>query len=257
MKVVILCGGQGTRLREETEFRPKPMIEIGGRPILWHIMRHYSDHGFNDFVLCLGYKGDAIREYFLEYVAMNTDVRISLAEQTVRYLDRLELERDWTVTLCETGATTGTGGRLKRAMRHLDGDAFFWTYGDGVSNVDINGLLEFHRSKGRLATATGVRPPSRFGELEIRAGLATAFLEKPQLKSGRVSGGFFVMEPAALSFIEGDEMFERGPMERLVAAEQLAIYEHDGYWASMDTYRDMVQLNEEWASGEAGWRRRL
>lgn len=257
MKVVILCGGQGTRLREETEFRPKPMVEVGGRPVLWHIMHHYSGYGFHDFVLCLGYKGDVIREYFLDYLAMNSDVRVTLATQTVEYLDRLEAEQAWTVTLCETGLSTGTGGRLIRAKRHLDGQTFLWTYGDGLSNADIAKLLEFHRSKGKLVTATGARPPSRFGELDVRDGLAAAFVEKPQLHTGRVNAGFFVMEPAALAYIEGDdEMFERGPLERLTAAGQLAVYEHDGYWAPMDTYRDMIQLNDEWASGKPGWRGR-
>lgn len=253
VKVVILCGGQGTRLREETEFRPKPLVEIGGRPILWHIMRHYSSYGFNDFILCLGYKGDLIREYFLDYMTMTGDVRVTFRDRSVDHLEPLDVERDWTVTLAETGASTGTGGRLKRVRRYLDKATFLWTYGDGISNVDLAKLLAFHRAKGKLVTATGVRPPSRFGELDVRDGLAAAFQEKPQLHVGRVNGGWFAMELAALDFIEGDEMFERTPMERLAAAGQLAVYEHDGYWGSMDTYRDMIQLNDEWASGKPGW----
>jgi glucose-1-phosphate cytidylyltransferase len=218
------------------------MVEIGGRPILWHIMRHYSRYGHHEFVLCLGYRGDVIREYFLDYLAMNGDVRVCLRDGSVEHLDTLEGER------------TGTAGRLLRARRHLDAGAFMWTYGDGVANVDLAKLASFHRAKGRLATATGARPPSRFGELEVRDGVATSFLEKPQLHTGRVNAGFFVMEPSALDVIEDEgEMFERGPMERLTAKGQLAVFEHAGYWAPMDTYRDMVQLNEEWDSGSPGW----
>ena len=253
MKVVILCGGLGTRLREETEFRPKPMVEVGGRPILWHILKHYSRHGFHEFVLCLGYKGDLIREYFLDYKAMNADVRVSIGGQTVEYLDPLAEEQSWVVTLAETGAETPTGGRLNRIRRHLDDGTFLWTYGDGISNVDLAKLLAFHRAKGKLATVTGVRPMSRFGEIEVRQGLAASFQEKPQLHGGRVNGGFFAMEARALDSIATDEVFEHGPMQRLTERGELAVYEHDGYWASMDTYRDTLQLNQEWASGTPGW----
>ncbi|MBM4419986.1 MAG: glucose-1-phosphate cytidylyltransferase [Chloroflexi bacterium] len=253
MKVVILCGGLGTRLREETEFRPKPMVEVGGRPILWHILKHYSRHGFHEFILCLGYKGDLIREYFLDYKAMNGDVRIGIGAAKVEYLDGLADEREWTVTLAETGAETATGGRLKKVRRHLDEGTFLWTYGDGVSNVDLGKLLTFHRAKGKLATVTGVRPVSRFGEIEAKDGIAKSFQEKPQLHAGRVNGGFFAMEASALADVGEDEIFERGPMQRLTERGQLAVYEHDGYWASMDTYRDTLQLNSEWASGRPGW----
>jgi len=254
MKVVILCGGSGTRLREETEFRPKPMVEIGGRPILWHIMRHYAKHGHREFVLCLGYKGDQIRSYFLNYRAMNNDVRVQLGSQKVEHLDRLSEQDDWSVTLADTGAETMTGGRLAKVARYVEGETFLCTYGDGVSNVDLGKLIALHRERGRLVTVTGVRPPSsRFGELEIRQGLAVSFAEKPQLHEGRVSGGFFVIEPKALSYIKGDEFFERGPLERLARDGQLAVYEHDGYWSAMDTYRDTLRLNEEWSAGHAGW----
>ncbi len=253
MKVVILCGGLGTRLREETEFRPKPMVDVGGRPVLWHVMRHYARYGYEEFVLCLGYKGDMIRSYFLNYLAMNNDVRVDVGGQRVSYLDPPNDEWRWKVTLAETGLETLTAGRLLRAARHVAGETFFLTYGDGLSNVDIAKLLRFHREQGRLATVTGVRPPSRFGALEVREGVALDFREKPRLDEGWVNGGFFVMEPGALVYLREEVMLEREPLQRLASDGQLAVYQHAGYWTAMDTYRDFVALNEEWASGRPGW----
>ena len=254
MKVVILCGGQGTRLREETDFRPKPMVTVGGRPILWHIMRHYARSGHREFVLCLGYKGEQIRSYFLDYRSMEGDVRVQLGAKKVEHLDPLTEADDWSITLADTGLDTSTGGRLARVARHVDDGTFLCTYGDGVSNVDIEKLVAYHKRRGKLVTVTGVRPASsRFGELEVRDGLVTRFQEKPQLHEGWVNGGYFVIEPAALKYIHGDEFFERAPLQRLASEGQLAVYEHEGYWSSMDTYRDMLRLNEEWASGKPGW----
>lgn len=253
MKVAILCGGQGTRLREETEFRPKPMVEVGGRPILWHIMRHYARFGHHDFVLCLGYKGDVIRNWVVNYPAMNSDVTVHVGSQRIEYLDPLAEEKDWTVTLAETGAATPTGGRLVTARKYLAGGAFLATYGDGVSNVDIARLIAFHKEKGKIATVTGVRPITRFGELVVSRGLATGFREKPQLDEGWVNGGFFVFDERIFDYLDLNATFEREPMERLARDGQLAVYEHAGYWTAMDTFRETQQLNDEWASGAPGW----
>jgi glucose-1-phosphate cytidylyltransferase len=253
MKVAILCGGQGTRLREETEFRPKPMVEIGGRPMLWHIMRHYARFGHEEFVLCLGYKGEIIRTWIVNFPAMNSDVRVHIGSQRVEYLDSLSEEQGWTVTLAETGALTPTGGRLLRVKRYLDGGTFLATYGDGIANVDLDRLVAFHRQQGRIATVTGVRPLTRFGELDVKDGVARGFREKPQLDEGWVNGGFFVFEPAIFDYLSEDATLEREPLERLASAGQLAVYEHSGFWAAMDTYRETQQLNEEWASGRPGW----
>lgn len=253
MKVAILCGGQGTRLREETEFRPKPMVEIGGRPMLWHIMRHYARFGHEEFVLCLGYKGEIIRTWIVNFPAMNSDVRVHIGSQRLEYLDSLSEEQGWTVTLAETGALTPTGGRLLRVKRYLDGGTFLATYGDGIANVDLKRLVAFHRQQGRIATVTGVRPLTRFGELDVKDGVARGFREKPQLDEGWVNGGFFVFEPAIFDHLSEDATLEREPLERLASAGQLAVYEHRGFWAAMDTYRETQQLNEEWASGRPGW----
>jgi len=253
VKVAILCGGQGTRLREETEFRPKPMVEIGGRPILWHIMRHYSRHGFDEFVLCLGYRGEVIRTYFINYPAMNSDVCVHIGSQQLEYLQPLSDEARWRVVLAETGLETPTGGRLLRAARYLDGERFLCTYGDGLSNVDLRELLSYHRERGKLATVTGVRPFSRFGELEVADGIARGFRQYPQLEEGWVNGGFFVFERSALEYLREDEPLESGPLARLADEGQLAVYQHSGYWAAMDTYREARALNEEWASGRPGW----
>lgn len=254
--VVILCGGLGTRLREETEVRPKPMVEIGGRPILWHIMKGYAVHGFTDFVILLGYKGERIKEYFLNYEAMNNDFTVELGRpESIAYHDAHQ-ENGWRVTLVDTGYATMTGARVKRAARHLTGDRFMLTYGDGVSSVDFRRLLDFHREAGTLATVTGVRPSSRFGELLLNGSRVVQFSEKPQTHEGVVNGGFFVFERTALDYLSDDPacVLEREPLERLAAGGQLSVYRHDGFWQCMDTFRDLQQLNQLWESGEAAWK---
>jgi glucose-1-phosphate cytidylyltransferase len=228
------------------------MVEIGGRPILWHIMSHYSRFGYSDFVLCLGYRGDVIRNYFIDFRSMNADVRIHISDQRIEYLKPLTAEVGWTVTLVETGVDTPTAGRLMIASKYFLGEPFFCTYGDGLSNVDIRQLLERHRAQGTLATVTGVRPRARFGRIDVRDGHALAFREKP-LEEGWINGGFFVFEPGVLAYLREDLALEGQPLERLAAEAQLSVYEHDGYWAAMDTYREFVALNEEWASGRPGW----
>jgi glucose-1-phosphate cytidylyltransferase len=255
MKVVILCGGQGTRLREETEFRPKPLVDVGQRPILWHIMKLYAHHGFRQFVLCLGYRGHMIKEYFLNYEAMNNDFTICLGSQhQVSYHDA-HAEQDFNVTLAETGLHTMTGGRVKRVERYLDGDTFMVTYGDGVADVDIRALTDFHRSHGKLATVTAVRPPSRFGILELDgSGRVTRFAEKPQLE-GWASAGFFVFNRRMLDLLGGDDcVLEREPLEQLAASGELMVYRHEGFFFAMDTYREYQALNELWNSGKAPWK---
>jgi glucose-1-phosphate cytidylyltransferase len=254
MEVVILCGGMGTRLAEETEIRPKPMVEIGGKPILWHIMKLYSHHGFTDFILCLGYKGDVIREYFLNYHTLNSDVRVHLGEQRVEHLGTFHEERRWSVLLAETGSQTPTGGRVCRVARYLKGERFMVTYGDGVADVDLRKLVEFHRSHGRLATVTGIRPITRFGELRIDNGFVTEFREKPQLDEGWVNGGFFIFERAVLEYLSEGSTLEREPLERLARDGQLAVYKHHGYWRAMDTLREKRALEDDWSSGRPGWK---
>jgi glucose-1-phosphate cytidylyltransferase len=253
LQVVILCGGLGTRLADETEFRPKPMVEIGGRPIMWHIMKLYSHHGLTDFVLCLGYKGDVIRNYFLNYDLMNSDVRVQLGTRTISPLETFHDEKQWTVTLAETGERTLTAGRIRRAARYVEGPRFMVTYGDCVSNVNVAALLAFHEAHGRLATVTGIRPVNRFGELRLEGDLVSEFREKPQLDEGRVNGGFFVFERAALDYLD-DGSLEKAPLERLARDGQLAVYRHDGYWFPMDTMREKRMLEEEWATGNAAWK---
>jgi glucose-1-phosphate cytidylyltransferase len=253
VKVVILCGGLGTRLREETETRPKPMVEIGGHPILWHIMRGYATFGFKEFVLALGYKGEVIKRYFLDYHHFQSGLTISLAAGTVKTHDG---ERDdWIVHLVDTGSETQTGGRVKRVAPWLSRETFMLTYGDGVCNVNISDLLQYHRNQGRLATVTAVRPPARFGGLSFSGNLVTEFLEKPQIGEGWINGGFFVLEPGVLDYIEGDQtLLEREPLERLAKDGQLVAYRHEGFWQCMDTLRDVRLLEGLWASGEAPWK---
>lgn len=253
MKVVILCGGLGTRLTEETQVKPKPMVEIGGRPILWHIMKIYERHGLRDFVLALGYKGELIKDYFLNYHARQSDITVRLKTGEVAFSN--PTVEDWTVSLVDTGANTQTGGRLRRLRERLyPHGTFMLTYGDGVSNVDIQALLAFHRSHGRLATVTAVRPAARFGDLQIVDDRVTVFAEKPQMGEGWVSGGFFVFEPAVLDYIADDStMLERAPLERLSSAGQLMAYRHSDYWHPMDTMRDKNTLEALWASGTAPW----
>jgi len=253
MKVVILAGGLGTRLREETEYRPKPMVEIGGRPILWHIMKIYAGHGFTDFIVCLGYKGDMIRDYFLNYRIRNCDFTIALDTQQITVYGNHN-ETGWKVTLVETGDTTMTGGRVKRIAQYLEGQPFMVTYGDGVADVDVTRLVEFHRRHGKLGTVTGVRPSSRYGELSIRDGMVRVFQEKPQVHEGCINGGFFVFEPSVLDLIEGDKStLEDGMLSGLAKRGELAVYRHEGFWQCMDTYRETQLLNEMWRSGKAPW----
>lgn len=255
MKAVILCGGMGTRLREHTELRPKPMVEVGGIPLLVHIMRIYARHGIREFVLCLGYKGEVIKQYFLDYDAMQNDFTIELGRRdSITFHDRHR--DDWTVTLADTGASAMTGARIKRAARYLDGDTFAVTYGDGVADLDLGKVLAFHRAHGKKATMTGVRPPSRFGEIDHQGGRVISFNEKPQTTHGLINGGFFFFEPSFLDYIDDEESraLEREPLERCVADGQLHVYEHGGFWHCMDTYRDWEHLDQWWRSGTAPWK---
>jgi glucose-1-phosphate cytidylyltransferase len=256
MKVVILCGGLGTRLREETEFRPKPLIEVGGRPILWHIMKLYGHYNFRHFVLCLGYRGNMIKEYFLNYEAMNNDFTLCLGRQSqIRYNDE-HTEQDFWVTCADTGEETMTGGRLKRAAKYLDGDeTFMLSYGDGVSDVDMCELLRFHRSHGKLATVTTFRPVSRFGILDINSSKQVQnFIEKPK-SDAWASAGYFVFQREVLDYLDGDDcVLEREPLERLAAEGELMAHQHDGFFYAMDTYREYQVLNGLWKSGQAPWK---
>ena len=252
MKTVILAGGLGTRLREETEFRPKPMVEIGGRPILWHIMKGYAHHGFNEFVLCLGYKGDMIRDYFLNYEIRNRDVTVTLGSRDVD-IHNAHAETGWRVTLAETGEQAMTGGRLKRVAPYLD-KRFMVTYGDGVADIDLKNLVAFHDRHGKLGTVTAVHPASRFGELAIADGLVKVFQEKPQVHEGWINGGFMVFQPQVLELIAGDEdSLEQGLLSKLASMKELAVYQHSGFWQCMDTYREMTILSQLWQSGKAPW----
>ena len=253
MKVVLLAGGLGTRLSEETTIRPKPMVEIGGRPILWHIMKIYAHHGLTDFVVCLGYKGYLIKEYFANYFLHMCDVTFDLANNSLE-VHHSQAE-PWKVTLVDTGDATQTGGRVKRVARYIDGDEFLLTYGDGVADLDVAALLAFHRAGKRLATVTGVQPPGRFGSLALDGDLATGFREKPVGDGGWINGGFFVLSRAVLDYIDGDEtVWENQPMERLARERQLGVYLHRGFWQPMDTMRDRAQLETLWTGGRAPWK---
>ena len=255
MKVVLLCGGQGTRMREETEFRPKPMVEIGGRPILWHIMRLYAAADVRDFVLCLGYRGAMIKDYFLRYHALGSDFTVDLASRCVQ-LHRRGRE-DWRVTLVDTGLETMTGARVQRVRRYLeDDDVFCVTYGDGLADIDLDALVAFHRSHGRIGTVTGVYPPSRFGRLVGDGTTAATFAEKPSEGAERINGGFFVFDRRVLDRIGDDPscVLEREPLEGLARDGELMIYEHDGFWQCADTVRDVELLRGLWSDGTAPWR---
>jgi len=254
MQAVILCGGLGTRLAEETEYRPKPMVEVGGRPILWHIMKLYSHYGITDFILCLGYKGDVIRDYFVNYFTMNSDVKVHIGEERVELLEPFHDERQWTVLLAETGAESPTGHRIHRIQKYIEGPEFMLTYGDGLANINLEDLLAFHRKTGRIATVSGVRPINRFGELRIVDDAATEFREKPQLDQGWVSGGYFVFRREAFDYITEGSTLEREPLDGLARNKQLAVYRHTGYWRAMDTLREKRQLDEEWRAGDAPWK---
>jgi len=255
MKTVILAGGLGSRLGEETAVRPKPMVEIGGMPILWHIMKIYSAAGLNDFIICLGYKGYIIKEYFANYFLHNADVTIDLAKNDMQI--HQAWSEPWRITLVETGTATMTGGRLKAIRPYLEpGEPFCFTYGDGVADIDIADLVRFHRSHGLRATITSVAPPGRFGALEFDGDRVTSFREKPAGDGGQINGGFFVADPSVLDLIEGPEtIWEQAPLERLAHGGELMAYRHTGFWQPMDTLRDRVHLEELWNAGHAPWKR--
>ncbi|PWC88332.1 glucose-1-phosphate cytidylyltransferase [Azospirillum sp. TSO5] len=254
MKAVILAGGLGTRLSEETDLRPKPMVEIGGKPILWHIMKIYSSHGINDFVICLGYKGYAIKEYFSSYSLHNSDVTIDLRTNTVEVHRRLA--EPWRITLVETGENTLTGGRIKRVLPYLEGeDAFCLTYGDGVGDIDISASIAFHKAHGRAATMTVVHPPGRYGVVELEGDRIAAFQEKLPGDGARINGGFFVLSPTVGRYIDGDDiMWEQEPLRGLVEDGELNAWKHDGFWQCMDTIRDKRLLEDLWAAGNPPWK---
>jgi glucose-1-phosphate cytidylyltransferase len=258
MKAVILCGGQGTRIRDASELLPKPMLPIGGKPIIWHIMKGYAQHGVRRFVLCLGYKGWLIKEFFLHYRAMTTDVTLTLGRHDSLVFHGRHDEEDWEVTLAETGESTMTGGRIAAIRRYVEDDEqFLLTYGDGVSDVDIGKTLAFHKQSGKIATVTAVRPPGRFGEMRIDAGAVTEFNEKPQASEGFINGGFFVLDARRVWPYVGDNsqtVFEREPLQRLARDHQLAAFPHTGFWQPMDTAREFGLLNDLWAAGKAPWK---
>lgn len=253
MKVVILAGGLGTRISEETVVRPKPMVEIGGKPILWHIMKIYSSYGLNDFIICLGYKGYIIKEYFANYFLHMSDVTIDMTQ------NRTEIHQNnaepWKVTLVDTGENTMTGGRIRRIRAYLNEEDFCMTYGDGVSDVNISQLIKFHKSMKTLATLTATKPPGRFGSLNMKTNKVISFQEKPEGDGSWINGGFFVLNPKVIDYIDGDEtVWERSPLERLAGEEQLSAFMHEGFWQPMDTLRDKTYLEDLWSSGKPPWR---
>lgn len=256
MQTVILCGGLGTRLREETEFRPKPMVEIGGKPILWHIMKIYAHYGFKDFILCLGYKGEMIKEYFYHYEIFNNDFTVELGDSKNIKVHSNHSEKGWRVTLADTGDKALKGARLKQVEKYADGDRFMLTYGDGVANIDLNSLLAFHNSHGKLATVTGINPASRFGELKVKDDQVESFSEKPRTGLGLISGGFFVFEKGIFDYLSVEDNcdLEIGALEKVAHEEQLMVYKHTGFWACMDTMRDMDYLNKLWNENSAEWK---
>lgn len=254
MKVVILAGGLGTRLSEETVLKPKPMVEIGGMPILWHIMKIYSNYGYNDFVICLGYKGYVVKEYFANYFLHKSDVTIDLKNNSIKVHD--SQAEPWNITLVDTGVNSMTGGRIKRVQKHIGNEPFLLTYGDGVSDVDIKGLVETHKKSGKHCTVTSVQPSGRFGALEFgENNQVNSFLEKPKGDGAWINGGFFVCQPEVFDYIDGDDtIFEKKPMEQLAKDGQMIGYRHHGFWKPMDTLRDKVELEESWAANKAAWK---
>lgn len=253
MKVGILAGGLGTRLAEETEAKPKPMVEIGGKPILWHIMMHYFHYGFKDFVVALGYKGEVIKKYMADYCALNSNLTVNFRDGNVK--THGGYKPDWTVDLIETGAGTATGGRIKRLAPYMGGETFMLTWGDGVSDINLYDLLAFHKAHGKLATLTAVRPPARFGHLDLDGDQITEFSEKPQTREGWINGAFFVLEPEVFDYVDGDDtQWEKEPLERLAGDGQLMAYRHTSFWQCMDTIRDKKLLESLWQSGKAPWK---
>lgn len=255
MKVVILAGGFGTRISEESHLKPKPMIEIGGQPILWHIMKYYSHFGFNDFIICCGYKGHVIKEYFADYYLHRADVTFDFSAENHMTV-HANLAEPWRVTLVDTGLKTQTGGRIKRVQKYIGNEPFMLTYGDGVSNVNLNALLEQHQSSGKTVTITGIQPGGRFGVLDLEGQTVTGFQEKAKEDGGWINGGFMVMEPEVLHYLSVEEgcILERTPMETLASAGKLGVYKHPGFWQCMDTQRDKGRLEQLWASGNAPWK---
>jgi glucose-1-phosphate cytidylyltransferase len=256
MPVVVLAGGMGTRLREETERVPKPLVEIGERPILWHIMKLYGHHGAHRFLVCLGYKSWQIKEFFLRYHEQGADLTVHIGSETPPTFHDSDVAEDWEVTLAETGLNTGTGGRIHRVRQYVDTDTFILTYGDGLGSVDIGALVDFHRSHGRIGTVTGVHPTSRYGEMKVADGVVTDFDEKPTTAEGFVSGGFFVFQREFLDYLDDDPvlMFERAPLRKLARDGELAVFPHSGFWMGMDTFREFTELNRLWAAGDAPWK---
>ena len=253
IQAVILAGGLGTRIAEESNLKPKPMLEIGARPMIWHIMKIYSAHGINDFIICCGYKGYMIKEYFANYLLHMSDVTIDIERDTIDIHNHKA--EPWRITLVDTGESTQTGGRLKRVANYIKGDYFCMTYGDGLSNVNITETIKFHQFHGKLATMTAVQPPGRFGALNLSGTVVENFLEKPTGDGGWINGGYFVLSPKVLSMIENDDMpWERRPLEILAASNQLQAFQHSGFWLPMDTLRDKTQLEELWNSGSAPWK---
>lgn len=255
MKIVILCGGLGTRLHEETEFKPKPMVDVGDKPILWHIMKIYAYYGFKDFVLCLGYKGEMIKEYFLDYEVMNNDFTIQLGSQNRVQLHSKHSEEEWNVTLADTGASAMTGSRIKRIEKYIDTENFMVTYGDGVADININKLLEFHSKHKKIATLTGVHSLSRYGELLVEGDSIKKFKEKPQSSTRYISGGFFVFRKQVFDYMADDDncILERNVLEQLASEGELKIFTHKGFWQCVDTYRDFKHLQEIWKKGHPPW----
>ncbi|MBX9694119.1 MAG: glucose-1-phosphate cytidylyltransferase [Cyanobacteria bacterium] len=254
MKVVILAGGLGTRLQEETSVKPKPMVEVGGRPIIWHIMKIYAAQGFKEFVIALGYKGGMIKDYFLNYRIQDSNLVVDIKTGDVKVWNAENIE-DWKVHLIDTGSSTMTGGRIKKIAEYLEGEQFMATYGDGLANIDLNELMDVHQKAGTLATVTAVRPPARFGEIQLEENRVSSFAEKPQTGSGWINGGFFILDSRVKDYIDSDDtVFEREPLEAIARERQLSSYQHNGFWQCMDTLRDVWSLEKLWSDGNAPWK---
>lgn len=256
MKAVILCGGKGTRMKEETDYRPKPLVKIGDKPIIWHIMKIYSHYGINDFILCLGYKGYMIKEYFMNMIWMEHDCTIHTGRKkdSIEYLKKDENDDKWNITLVDTGTESLTSTRLKKIEKYIDEDIFCMTYGDGLSNVNIDKLIEYHKKIGKLVTLTGINPQSQFGIIEVENGIAKSFIEKPKVGT-TINGGFMVMDKKVFDYIpEEDCMFENAPLRNIAALGELAVYNHDGFWTGIDTFKDIENINKIWNSGEIPWK---